>query len=134
MKIAANAGVRWVDIAQVVGSIDDPKLLVASSEVENLLALRKDNERAKPNFCPNRNNLLLRILHRPRTSGVGKRGLGEKDCESEHCDDKTEPRNGPNFRDSFHRFSPEMRLSVADCLKKSGNGRWRTVESSTAPI
>jgi len=70
-KIAANAGLRWVHIAQVVGSIDDPKLLVASSEVENLLALRKDNERGKSNFCANGNNFLLRILHRPSTAWVG---------------------------------------------------------------
>ena len=70
MKVAVNAGLRRMDIAQIVGSIDDPKFLVSSSEVENLLALRKDNERGKSNFCADGNNFLLRILHRPSTTGL----------------------------------------------------------------
>src|SRR5260370_24259057 len=44
VQIAADAGLRWMDVAEVVRAIDDPEFLVAGGEIENLFVLRQNNE------------------------------------------------------------------------------------------
>src|SRR6266481_7390414 len=39
VQIAADAGLCWMDVAEVVRAIDDPEFFVAGSEIENLLVL-----------------------------------------------------------------------------------------------
>src|SRR6266851_9218296 len=39
VQIAADAGLGWMHVAEVVRAIDDPEFLVAGGEIENLLVL-----------------------------------------------------------------------------------------------
>src|SRR6185437_7579403 len=63
IQIAANPLLRWMQIAKVVGSIDDPKLPVPGSGVEDLFVGGKDNERRETDLRVNGNNVSLSILN-----------------------------------------------------------------------
>ena len=45
IQVAADSGLRGMDVAEIVRSVDDPEFLVAGREVENLFFLGQDDER-----------------------------------------------------------------------------------------
>ena len=85
IQIAADTGLRRMDITQIVRTVDDPELLVAGGEVENLLILGKNNERRKAELGPNGDDIFLRVLHDPRgrfRCGVGGRSVEDACAQS----------------------------------------------------
>ena len=66
IEIAANAGLGRVDVAEVVGAVDDPEFLVAGGEIEDLFVFGKDDECGEAELRANGNNVFLRILHDAR--------------------------------------------------------------------
>ena len=73
VQVAADAGLGGVDVAEVVRPVDDPEFLVAGREIENLLVLGQNDERRKPEFGVDGNDVFLRILHDAR--GGFRRGI-----------------------------------------------------------
>ena len=66
IHVAADTGLGGMEIAQIVGAVDDPEVFVARGEIKNLLVGRKNNEGRKADLGMDRNDLCLRILHDPR--------------------------------------------------------------------
>ena len=113
VQIAANAGLGRMNVAEVVGPIDDPEFLVAGSEVEDLLVIRKDDQRREPEFGANGNDIFLRILDDARSVCRGPRRQGVQNTQSQkkYSDSvKREPAS-----QSFH----DLFLSIV-CATPSG--------------
>src|SRR5271170_195870 len=109
VQIAANAGLGRVNIAKVMRSVDDPELLVAGGEVENLLVFGQDDECRKPQLGVDGDNVFLRVLHDTRRDfRRGMRGYRAesghaKSNDGEDAKEKTEPLT---VKDAFHRNAP----------------------------
>src|SRR5579885_1132700 len=58
VQVAADGGLGGVDVAEIVGAVDDPELPVARGEIQNLLVLGQNDERRHQHFGMNRNNIL----------------------------------------------------------------------------
>ena len=71
VHVAANSGLGRMEIAEVVDAVDDPKILVAYGEVENLFIRRQHNERSEANLGSNGDNVGLGILHDARAIARG---------------------------------------------------------------
>src|SRR5258708_6721665 len=62
IEIAANPLLRWMEIAEIVSAVDDPKLFIASGSIQNFLVHRQHDECRKTNLRVNRNNVGLGIF------------------------------------------------------------------------
>src|SRR5712692_9387814 len=62
VDVAADAGLCRVNVAEIVGAVDDPEFLVACREVQDLLISWKHNEGREADFGENGNDVGLRIL------------------------------------------------------------------------
>src|SRR5208283_385681 len=113
-----------MNVAEVMGSVDDPEFLVARCEVENLLVLGEDNERRKPEFGPNGDDVLFRVLHDTRLRVCGARGRSaESDrAEEDGSESAKEWTTGRPVKRLFHRTAPfEMGWSCWELLSRSEN-------------
>src|SRR5271157_2471351 len=97
-----------MNVAEVMGSVDDPEFLVARCEVENLLVLGEDNERRKPEFGANGDDVLFRVLHdtRLRRSGACGRSTESDRAEKNDSESGKEWTSGRPVKRSFHRTAP----------------------------
>src|SRR5271170_2022001 len=86
IEVAADAGLRRMDVAEVVRAIDDPELAVAGREIENLLVIGQNDERRKAQLCMDGNDVFLAVLNDASTrvrgrslrSGEREQDAGEK--------------------------------------------------------
>ena len=81
VQIAADAGLGGMNVAEIVGPVDDPEVLVAGGEIENLLVLGKHDERRKAELGADGDNVFLRVLHDARrcvSCGARRRRRGKQ--------------------------------------------------------
>src|SRR5581483_8429616 len=95
---AANAGLRGMDVAEVVRAVDDPEFLVAGREIKNLLFVGQNDERREAQLRLNRNDVVLAVVHNASRVGRGERSdLGGAQRDEDNCAgdcENTAPRTG----------------------------------------
>jgi hypothetical protein len=63
IQIAANTGLRRVDVAEVVRAVDNPKIFVAGSEVENFLVFGQHDKSRVAQFGMDSDDVIFAVLH-----------------------------------------------------------------------
>src|SRR4029077_16673091 len=78
IEIAANTGLRGMDIAQIVRTVDDPEFAIARGEIENLFVLRENDQSREAQFRMNGNDVFPAVLDDPRSIAGSN---AERRCE-----------------------------------------------------
>ena len=79
VEVALDVAAARVQVAQVVGTVDDPVVLVAGGEVENVLVRGQNDQGGEAQLGVDFDDVALGVLDRPRAVALGgSEGTGEK--------------------------------------------------------
>src|SRR5262249_33958807 len=85
VKVAADAGLGGVYVAEIVRAVDDPEFLVPRREIEDLLVFRKHDERRKAQLGMDIDDVLLSVFNDACTIRSGPqcqgRSYGQQDSK-----------------------------------------------------
>ena len=72
IKVAADAGLRRMDIAEIVRAVDDPEFAVPGGEIQYLFFLGQNDQRGEPKLGMDGYDVLLSVRH--DAGAIGGRG------------------------------------------------------------
>ena len=93
IQIGRDAGLGGLDVGEILTAGDDPELLVATDEVQDLFLVRKNHHRGEAHLCAQGHDGLRRVTD--FASGLG-RG---------RCAPRQERQGGDERQRSCHRSS-----------------------------